>query len=99
MKCMVRDTKIPSRAISVYSEILSDIENLKLANISTDEQLEKAKNIIIQALCKARIENTKDDKDSISQDYIVKVRIVLQNYRNIDQIANYVNNAIEKSKN
>lgn len=96
---MVRDTKIPSRAISVYSEILSDIENLKLANISTDEQLEKAKNIIIQALCKARIENTKDDKDSISQDYIVKVRIVLQNYRNIDQIANYVNNAIEKSKN
>lgn len=96
---MVRDTKIPSRAISVYSDILSDIENLKLANISTDEQLEKAKNIIIQALCKARIENAKDDKDSISQDYIVKVRIVLQNYRNIDQIANYVNNAIEKSKN
>ena len=96
---MVRDTRIPSKAISVYSEILSDIENLKLANISTDEQLEKAKNIIIQALCKARIENTKDDKDSISQDYIVKVRIVLQNYRNIDQIANYVNNAIEKSKN
>lgn len=96
---MVRNTKIPSRAISVYSDILSDIENLKLANISTDEQLEKAKNIIIQALCKARIENTKDDKDSISQDYIVKVRIVLQNYRNIDQIANYVNNAIEKSKN
>ena len=96
---MVRDTKIPSRAISVYSDILSAIENLKLANISTDEQLEKAKNIIIQALCKARIENTKDDKDSISQDYIVKVRIVLQNYRNIDQIANYVNNAIEKSKN
>lgn len=96
---MVRDTKIPSKAISVYSEILSDIENLKLANIDTDEQLEKAKNIIIQALCKARIENTKDDKDSISQDYIVKVRIVLQNYRNIDQITNYVNNAIEKSKN
>ena len=96
---MVRNTKIPSRAISVYSDILSDIENLKLANINTDEQLEKAKNIIIQALCKARIENTKDDKDSISQDYIVKVRIVLQNYRNIDQIANYVNNAIEKSKN
>lgn len=96
---MVRDTKIPSRAISVYSDILSDIENLKLASISTDEKLEKAKNIIIQALCKARIENTKDDKDSISQDYIVKVRIVLQNYRNIDQIANYVNNAIEKSKN
>lgn len=96
---MVRNTKIPSKAISVYSEILSDIENLKLANISTDEQLEKAKNIIIQALCKARIENTKDDKDSISQDYIVKVRIVLQNYRNIDQIANYLNNAIEKSKN
>ena len=96
---MVRNTKIPSKAISVYSDILSDIENLKLANISTDEQLEKAKNIIIQALCKARIENTKDDKDSISQDYIVKVRIVLQNYRNIDQIANYVNNAIEKSKN
>lgn len=96
---MVRNTKIPSRAISVYSDILSDIENLKLANISTDEQLEKAKNIIIQALCKARIENTKDDKDSISQDYIVKVRIVLQNYRNINQIANYVNNAIEKSKN
>ena len=96
---MVRNTKIPSRAISVYSDILSDIENLKLANISTDEQLEKAKNIMIQALCKARIENTKDDKDSISQDYIVKVRIVLQNYRNIDQIANYVNNAIEKSKN
>lgn len=96
---MVRDTKIPSKAISVYSEILSDIENLKLANIDTDEQLEKAKNIVIQALCKARIENTKDDKDSISQDYIVKVRIVLQNYRNIDQIANYVNNAIEKSKN
>lgn len=96
---MVRDTKIPSKAISVYSEILSDIENLKLANIDTDEQLEKAKNIIIQALCKARIENTKDDKDSISQDYIVKVRIVLQNYRNIDQIANYINNAIEKSKN
>ena len=96
---MVRNTKIPSRAISVYSDILSDIENLKLANISTDEQLEKAKNTIIQALCKARIENTKDDKDSISQDYIVKVRIVLQNYRNIDQIANYVNNAIEKSKN
>lgn len=96
---MVRNTKIPSKAISVYSEILSDIENLKLANISTDEQLEKAKNIIIQALCKARIENTKDDKDSISQDYIVKVRIVLQNYRNIDQIANYLNNAIKKSKN
>lgn len=96
---MVRDTKIPSKAISVYSEILSDIENLKSANIDTDEQLEKAKNIVIQALCKARIENTKDDKDSISQDYIVKVRIVLQNYRNIDQIANYVNNAIEKSKN
>lgn len=96
---MVRDTKIPSKAISVYSEILSDIENLKLANIDTNEQLEKAKNIVIQALCKARIENTKDDKDSISQDYIVKVRIVLQNYRNIDQIANYVNNAIEKSKN
>lgn len=96
---MVRDTKIPSKAISVYSKILSDIENLKLANIDTDEQLEKAKNIVIQALCKARIENTKDDKDSISQDYIVKVRIVLQNYRNIDQIANYVNNAIEKSKN
>ena len=96
---MVRNTKIPSRAISVYSDILSDIENLKLANISTDDQLEKAKNIIIQALCKARIENTKDDKDSISQDYIVKVRIVLQNYRNIDQIANYVNNVIEKSKN
>lgn len=96
---MVRDTKIPSKAISVYSEILSDIENLKLANIDTDEQLEKAKNIVIQALCKARIENTKDDKDSISQDYIVKVRIVLQNYRNIDQIANYVNNAIEKGKN
>lgn len=96
---MVRNTKIPSRAISVYSDILSDIENLKLANISTDEQLEKAKNIIIQALCKARIENTKDDKDSISQDYIVKVRIVLQNYRNIDQIANYLNNAIKKSKN
>lgn len=96
---MVRDTKIPSKAISVYSEILSDIENLKLANIDTDEQLEKAKNLVIQALCKARIENTKDDKDSISQDYIVKVRIVLQNYRNIDQIANYVNNAIEKSKN
>lgn len=96
---MIRDTKIPSRAISVYSEILSDIENLKLANISTDEQLEKAKSIIIHALCKARIENAKDDRDSISQDYIVKVRIVLQNYRNIDQIANYVNNAIEKSKN
>ena len=96
---MVRDTKIPSKAISVYSEILSDIENLKLANIDTNEQLEKAKNIVIQALCKARIENTKDDKDSISQDYIVKVRIVLQNYRNIDQIANYVNNAIEKGKN
>lgn len=96
---MVRDTKIPSKAISVYSKILSDIENLKSANIDTDEQLEKAKNIVIQALCKARIENTKDDKDSISQDYIVKVRIVLQNYRNIDQIANYVNNAIEKSKN
>lgn len=96
---MVRDTKIPSKAISVYSEILSDIENLKSANIDTDEQLEKAKSIVIQALCKARIENTKDDKDSISQDYIVKVRIVLQNYRNIDQIANYVNNAIEKSKN
>lgn len=96
---MVRNTKIPSKAISVYSEILSDIENLKLANISTNEQLEKAKNTVIQALCKARIETTKDDKDSISQDYIVKVRIVLQNYRNIDQIANYLNNAIKKSKN
>lgn len=94
-------------ATSTYTKILPELENLKTVNIPNKEKLEKARDLIISALCTARAasEHSYVDKGksevgfSISQDYIVNVRISIYNCRTLDQIINRVNKSIENGKN
>lgn len=95
-------------ATSTYTKILPELENLKTANIPNREKLEKARDLIISALCTARAAsehsyiNDKGKSEvgfSISQDYIVNVRISIYRCRTLDQIINRVNNSIENGKN
>lgn len=93
---MIKDlSMVEHSATSLYIEILPKIEELKTSTLMNDERLETATNLIVQTLCKSRIENG----GSISQDYIIRVRRNLLKCRTIDDIIKCVNTSIQNGKN
>lgn len=95
---MIKDlSKNEHSATSAFISILPNLEDIRDSDSEADEKLENARNLIIQTLCKFR--NSDDEKKSISQDYIISVRMTIAKHRNVEQILNYINNAINKGKN
>ena len=98
MAKIVKDlSKDQFSATSVYIAILPELEKLNKTKMSRDDKVEKAKIMVIQSLCRARAEC--GTRKSISQDYIVKVRMIISKHQTIDQIIQYLNNAINLGKN
>jgi cytochrome c-type biogenesis protein CcmH/NrfF len=86
-------------ATSIYISLLPDIESIKNESISDKEKMEKIILLVVSKLCKARNESLDENNVQISQDYIVRVRQTLSRQKNVRQIEEYINNAIEKGKN
>ena len=96
---LVKDLSLnPNSATSVYIRIMPELEQLKTADMTADDRIETARDLVISSLCKARMDCTENRK-GISQDYIVKVRMIISKYQTINQIINYLNNAINIGKN
>lgn len=91
-------SQVELSATSAYIDILPQLEALRDEPISEDEKVEKAKDIIIVALCKNRNE-AETYYEQISQNYIVRTRITLGRYFKLEQIITFVNTAIENGKN
>ena len=88
----------PFSATSVYIKILPELNNIKNEDISSDDRIEKARDLVVSSLCKSRMD-CEAHKKGISQDYIVKVRMIISKYQTVDQIIQYLNNAINIGKN
>ena len=96
---LVKDLSLnPNSATSVYIRIIPELEQLKTSDMTADDRIETARDLVISSLCKARMDCTENRK-GISQDYIVKVRMIISKYQTINQIINYLNNAINIGKN
>lgn len=98
---MTKDlSKVPYSATSVYLAIIPDIEKVKTEDIGSDEKMEKVRDIITKALCKARTTcGSKNNRYEIGQDYIIRVRTIIARHKTVDQTLTYLRNAIEKGKN
>lgn len=89
-------------ATSVFIEVLPAVVAIKNLDLDEDTKKETAINIIIESLCKRRNEcadNSDTVLNSISHNYITKVRKIISTKEDIDGIIKYLNSAIKAGKN
>ena len=86
-------------ATSIFIDLIPKLQELKKKPMSSDKKTAEAKDMVIEALCKHRLAGCGNGRDSISVNYIVKVRSSIMQCRTIDQIIVHLNKSIENGKN
>ena len=92
-------SNVESSATSIFIDLIPKLQELKKKSISSDKKTAEAKDMVIEALCKHRLAGCGDGRDSISMNYIVRVRSSIMQCRTIDQIIVHLNKSIENGKN